>query len=130
MPCDAALLRVPAVPAALPASHHSAGLWEGVERLIFGTPRSERFSLVASPEMLETKIHFLFRQREKISPKVQPPALAASSINTLCSRALLLFLLVAFSFSRCIRHKLYKAHLFGAHGTRSLELLACQERAF
>lgn len=71
------------------------GSHEGVEMLIFGTPHSESFNLVASPVMLETKIHFLFRKREKI--RVQPPALATSSINSLCSRALLLFVLVAFS---------------------------------
>lgn len=70
---------------------------EGVEMLIFGSPHSESYSLVASPEMLETKIHFLFRKRAKISPEVQPPALATSSINSLRSRALLLFVLVAFS---------------------------------
>lgn len=65
--------------------------------LIFGTPCYEISSLVASPKMLKTKIHFLFREREKISPKVQPPALATSSINSLRRRALLLFVLVAFS---------------------------------
>lgn len=70
---------------------------EGAEMLIFGSPCSESFSLVASPEMLETEVHFLFRKRTKISPKVQPPALATSSINRLHGRALLLFVLVAFS---------------------------------
>lgn len=70
---------------------------EGVEMLIFATPHSECFSLVASPERLGTKIHFLFRKRAKISPEVQPPALATSSINSLRSRVLLLFVPVAFS---------------------------------
>jgi len=62
---------------------------DGVEMLTFATPHAESFRLVASPEMRETKIHFLCRKRAKISPEVQPPALATSSINSLCSQVLL-----------------------------------------
>lgn len=43
---------------------------EAAEPLVFGTPHSAECSLVASPAVLETKIHFLFRERAEISPEV------------------------------------------------------------
>lgn len=59
---------------------------EGAELLVFGTPRSERRGLVASPAVLETKIHFLFRESERRSalkccgyPGYKQPALLGAA---------------------------------------------------
>lgn len=76
---------------------HPSGLERELKHSFFDTPCSEGSPLVAFPRMLKTKVRFLFRKREKISPKVQPPALATPSINSLRGQALLLFVLAAFS---------------------------------
>lgn len=76
---------------------HPLGIRRELKHSFFDTLCSEGSALVASPRMLKTKVRFLFKKREKISPKVQPCALATPSINSLHSRALLLFVLAAFS---------------------------------